>query len=700
MAQEQAAAPKPAPWKKIFTGFSVALDPKKLLLAATGILCVAVGWWLLSCTFYYFRTMPQWKDYEPPAEKKEELTPSAWRYFKAKRNSWNLLHELAGSSAVKVDAADVADDFAEYKQLNEWLGAVQPTEYLGDPVTITLGKGDEIQLEIPTAKIVLTLKPADAAAKNAAAELEKAKLTVASVTWKEQKGEKAVNKIIVIKDAHFNAEGQFDKFKTLRGAGEDFEAIERTAKKSPAVQKALKTFRAHLLYAKIKPAGRLSTWPWFEERGQNPYLVLTDGIKTRGGSIVNCLCDLIPVVLEPLYKLILPIIYMFDARAGGWDRLYLVLVLMWTLIVWGFFGGAISRIAAVQVARNERITLAEAINFTRERFASFLAAPVFPLLLVAFFVILLMIFGWIEWIPWFGDIFAGLLWPIVILLGVLMGVVLAGLVGWPLMVATISTEGSDSFDALSRSYSYVFQAPWQYLWYSLVAVGYGAVLIFFVGFMASMMVYLGKWGVASAPGLADSNVKKDREPSYLFYYAPTSFGWRDAFISSNEHVVQVEKTLSTGETVKRYEFRPDYVEAMSGWNHAGAVLVAFWLWIMFLLVVGFGYSYFWSSATIVYMLMRRHVDDTEMDEVHLEDEDLTDPFMKPAAPPPPPPQQAKPGTLSLNVVEAPPFTAIKAEEPVPPPAPPPPPDEKPAMTTPLDPPPPSSAPDSNEPPAS
>ena len=41
---------------------------------------------------------------------------------------------------------------------------------------------------------------------------------------------------------------------------------------------------------------------------------------------------------------------------------------------------------------------------------------------------------------------AGLFWPLVILVGLIMAVVLVGLVGWPLMYSTISAEGSDSFD--------------------------------------------------------------------------------------------------------------------------------------------------------------------------------------------------------------------------------------------------------------
>ena len=56
------------------------------------------------------------------------------------------------------------------------------------------------------------------------------------------------------------------------------------------------------------------------------------------------------------------------------------------------------------------------------------------------------------------------------LAGLLMALLLLGLLfGWPLMWGTISTEGTDSFDALSRSYAYLFQRPLHYLFYALVA---------------------------------------------------------------------------------------------------------------------------------------------------------------------------------------------------------------------------------------
>src|SRR5207249_8212677 len=135
--------------------------------------------------------------------------------------------------------------------------------------------------------------------------------------------------------------------------------------------------------------------------------------------------ELVPVLLEPIVKAFTPFVYLFDRRADWYVQGYLLLVLLYFLAVWGFFGGAISRLAAVQVARNEKIPLREAITFAKDRFVSFFAAPAFPLLLLGILVFCLWLFGWVEGlIPVFGDILiAGLLWPIVLIVGLIMAVV-------------------------------------------------------------------------------------------------------------------------------------------------------------------------------------------------------------------------------------------------------------------------------------
>jgi hypothetical protein len=422
--------------------------------------------------------------------------------------------------------------------------------------------------------------------------------------------------------------------------------------------------KAYQLIARTAgPNGSLSTFPWFEDRGPNPFLLVEKAVIARARG--EAAAEQVPLVqskqflvlIEPLVKFLSPVIFLFHPDADFWCTIYFFLVILWTLATWALFGAAITRMAAVQVARNEKIGMTEAVRFAWSRYVAFFSAPIFPLVLIAVLAFFLILYGLLAVFTVFiGDIFIyGLLWPIVIIFGLIMAVVLVGLVGWPMMYATISTEGSDSFDALSRSYSYVYQAPWHYLWYSLVAVVYGAVGVFFIGLMGSLTIYLGKWGVSQAP----FSKALDREQSYLFVWAPTSFGWRDLLLTgspketvySDEEIRQIKQELKEGKktakdlpaaiqsdiengTFTAGTIKQSYWDSFHFWNYVGAFLVAFWLYLIFLLVVGFGYSYFWSASEIIYLLMRRKVDDTELDEVHLEEEETEEPYTPPPAPTP------------------------------------------------------------------
>lgn len=398
--------------------------------------------------------------------------------------------------------------------------------------------------------------------------------------------------------------------------------------------------------------GTLSTLPWNEDRGPNPYLLVADRITGERTHTWDARQQLY-VALDPLVKFLRPIYYMLKPEAGFKGKLYFLLVILWTVATWGFFGGAITRMAAVQLTRKEKIGLPEAVRFAWARYVSFFAAPLFPLLFVSFILVLLVVFGALHLIPLVGDVVDGIGWFLPLIAGVVMGVILLGLVGWPLMYATISVEGSDSFDALSRSYSYVYQCPWHYLWNSLVAVAYGALLILFVGFMGSMMVYLGKWGVAQTPG----TTAFDRDPAYLFVYAPESFGWRNLLLEGSPYAdpVQAQKIH------------------WHWWNYAGAGMVSLWVYAAFLLVVGFGYSYFWCASTIIYLLMRRQVDDTDLDEIYLEEDEAEDMYSATVPTTGGAPVPAPSPAPSFQMVDAPTLrpsapSPAKVEEPPAPPA--------------------------------
>ena len=178
--------------------------------------------------------------------------------------------------------------------------------------------------------------------------------------------------------------------------------------------------------------GTLNTWPWFEERGENPFLLVTGRAGHEGraspweeGRFWDWLIKRqIPVLIEPLVKFLRPIIYLLHQDAGFWNRVYFCLVLIWSCATWALFGGAITRMAAVQLARKEKISLGEAIRFTTARYLSFLSAPLIPLVFVGIVAIFLLLFGLFHLIPLFGDVVVdGLGWPLVLLAGLAMAVV-------------------------------------------------------------------------------------------------------------------------------------------------------------------------------------------------------------------------------------------------------------------------------------
>jgi hypothetical protein len=685
MAEEH-VGPRPAAWTKIFSGFKVALDLKKLLLAGAGILTTALGWWFLSLLAYPIVSKPDWeRDYSAHDK------PAEWTDFKARRASWNLLHLLAGSEDLPYDSGDVAATLDEYKDLRKI--EEQYRRYMTEKVKVVVSD-KELKLAVGDKKLLYTFSIEDDPKEVLKDVKEKS-------YWLRELKPEADDRFTLGRGADavtIKVAQNADDVRKYRAGAADLAGLQAHAQDlkgddRTTYEVALATFKSKILPTdRVKQGGLIRTLPWFANRGENPYLLVSRLIKETSatqagqatsvprGHFLATFAELIPVLLEPLVKILTPVVYMFHPAADWYVKIYLLLVLLYALAVWGFFGGAITRLAAVQIARNEKIPLREAIVFAKDRFVSFFAAPAFPLLLLGILVVCLWVFGWVEgFLPAFGDIVvAGLLWPIVLVVGLIMAVVLVGLIGWPLMNATISVEGSDSFDALSRSYSYVYQAPWQYLWYGLLATVYGAALVFFVGFMASLIVFLPKWGVGMTPWIGSSNPDYDREPSYLFMYAPTSFGWRDLLIHDSPNVQPVAEHVPGA---PEFKFKDKYAESLTFYNKFGAVLVSFWFYAFFLLVVGFGYSYFWTASTMIYYLMRQHVDDTDLDEVHMDEDEALDPFARPPTAPPAP--QPKSDKVSLSMVDAP---ALRPMTPPPPPVAPLAPDPPPPPVAPLAPP--------------
>jgi hypothetical protein len=706
-----------APWTKLFSAFKVALGPKKLFLAAAGIFVMSGLWWLLAVIFSINRSEPPlWREYKVG---KENLT-EAYKDFKVDRRRWNLYYALAGKplpdrptpaelEMVRPDVADVADTLEEYNAIKAYYEEFQVLNTIRSaPLKIKTSEVDKkpyfeidlYKLPIEANKPKVIERTVHLPFETENENLRKAKdLKLENFEIKIPPDPKAPiqatvdGKPVTIDPKHRSQAEEvasyIHKGRTMAQIKEQYIQEEKEQSKREYKTKALALLSNDKSdHPKVKPAGKFRVWPWFENRGPNQFLLITgkEEYRSADGTLHHVpwekgeffswfLTDEVPVLIEPLVKFLGPVLYLLHPGAGGWpNRLYLILLILSTLLTWAIFGGAITRMAAVEVARpNDKIGMTEALRFAWARLRSYFAAPLIPLAIVLGLIFLCVIFAWIQIFTFqLGDLLVFILFPLVLILGLVMACFLVGLIGWPMMYATISAEGSDTFDGFTRSYSYVYQAPWHYLWYGFLSLVYGAVLIFFVGLMGSLTVYMGKFGLSQAP----SPSAWKREPTYLFIYAPTSYGWRDLLLEGSPDVQKEQVLLPTGVWDTQNRPSDNYRAELTWINKFAAGLASFWLYLIFLMVIGFGYSFFWCASTIIYLLMRKRVDDTELDEIHLEEDELEEPYPAPAAPSAPakPPAPPAPGNFipstDLGVRQTTLPAPATPAEPVPPPSPP------------------------------
>ena len=138
------------------------------------------------------------------------------------------------------------------------------------------------------------------------------------------------------------------------------------------------------------------------------------------------------------------------------------------LVIWAWLGGAITRTVALRFAQDRRESLSQLFGFMRAKWLSYVGAMILPLagIFFAWFPVWLLSCIW-QFLPamWGFDLAHLILTLPFALATVLMTV--GFILGWPLMFAAISAEGSDAFDAISRGFSYVYQRPIQFVFYHL-----------------------------------------------------------------------------------------------------------------------------------------------------------------------------------------------------------------------------------------
>lgn len=249
----------------------------------------------------------------------------------------------------------------------------------------------------------------------------------------------------------------------------------------------------------------------------------------------------------------------------------------WFVLVWSIFGTAITRHVALKLVGEDAPGLFGAIWYGTRKWLSSFNAVAFVLLGMVSLSVPGALLGLLMRSDW-GLAVAGAVWPLVLLGAVVLAILAIGLAaGWPLMVAAVGVERGDSFQAISTSFSYLYQRPLHYAFYGLIAL------------------------LVALPTLAAAGVFADATGTLAMW--ATSFGMGH------------DRTATV-------------MMAMEGINPAGpsaqaapwgAQAIAFWMRGLQWLLSSFGWGYFWAIATAGYLLLRHDVDGTEFDEVVLEE---------------------------------------------------------------------------------
>jgi hypothetical protein len=332
--------------------------------------------------------------------------------------------------------------------------------------------------------------------------------------------------------------------------------------------------------------------------------------------------------------------------------------------IWSYFGGAIARIAAYEVAKDgERIETRKALQFSRKKFWSFFWAPLICVIGFLFFAFCNYVGGLVGRVldlAWIGAPLVALLLPLAILSGFIMTLIVIGtFAGLPLFAPAVAAEGTDSFDAVSRGFSYVYSRPWQYLGYQIVSAAYGYVSVAFVILFAITMCHLGL--EAGEEGFkffgllkSETTFEDISNASWKLilsegHRSPAIYGWDPLSIVADPSPYGRLQVLANQIVGVDYEAAP----ALKSGHVVAHVLVTIWLAITLGLALGYGVSYFISQQTIIYYILRKKVDGIEMNEVFEEQEEeakapaSSEPAPSPAEAsqpekPPAPPQEGKP----------------------------------------------------------
>ncbi|MBU6238038.1 MAG: hypothetical protein KGQ51_09415 [Planctomycetes bacterium] len=245
---------------------------------------------------------------------------------------------------------------------------------------------------------------------------------------------------------------------------------------------------------------------------------------------------------------------------------YLLFCSLSVIGVWSFVGGCIARRSIQEFGTRITAPWSDTVRLVTSRWVSLAWSSAMPVALILMCCLIPLLLGWFSNIPYVGPWIAGLLMIPLVFLSLGLGWCAAvTLFGFPLSVAAIVSEkNADAFDGVSRAAAYSFQKP--------------ATLI--------LAVIGAEWLGHFAGGM-------------------------------------VSVAVNTGFSVLERAFNLGASQDLLGQGTLWEGLIA---GFVPLIVTAFGFSFFWSASSAMYLVLRKEVDNTEFDLIDMDAPDLPKPL--------------------------------------------------------------------------
>jgi len=288
----------------------------------------------------------------------------------------------------------------------------------------------------------------------------------------------------------------------------------------------------------------------------------------------------------------------------------------WFLGVWSFFALGIHRITTMRIARDEGLSIGEALRFSARNWVTLLLAPVIVGAVIGLFYCCNMLAGLLIAIPGLGGLLALILVPLAFVSTLLILLVgLGGIFGLPLIGAAAAWECNGSLDAISRAFSYLFARPLQYFWN-----------FFLIFLFTGIILLVGNWFTFTFAKSIDAGVWSSQQ-TLLVDPPPRVLENGSDYSDLDGEDIELYKELKIeGHRREAPDIVPPAMNIRAvgavGWTYKLNALV-FWFFFNFIWLGVSGYALYWliGASSSVYADLRADVDGTEEDEVYVEEED-------------------------------------------------------------------------------